>query len=224
MPQQLEEKVAAASAAEHKDDFLDSSDGEGSLCDPPTSTLAGKNRHCAICEIKTAEIWFRCPDSLGTAVGKQAHIMCEPCSYRWRHCTSLCGRRGARTDEAQMRFSTRPSLRSPSRRPRSQDVRLLRLTLHSLTSFPDVGKPKVTKPPKSVTSEEEEEVASSDFEEEREEVNPIGKVHRADLLSLSSRSPRRQEGFLPEALPRRPSPLPLSRTTLWRSIQRLQGS
>ena len=102
-------------------------DNEGSVCGEPATAAAAKSRVCAICEIKTAEIWYRCPEGLGERKSPRGkiHMMCGPCSFRWRHCTplslsSLCAIADFATidgvqyapDEDEPKLIMKPGLRS----------------------------------------------------------------------------------------------------------------
>jgi hypothetical protein len=102
VPQQLEEKEAAASRVERKgstrtrmhlptEEVAHESEDETSECDEGVNAAARRARACAICAEKESDQWYRCPDALGTATkaSVDVHVMCEDCSIRWRHCKSL---------------------------------------------------------------------------------------------------------------------------------------
>lgn len=89
IPQQIEEKVAAASRIERTGKSKAStSDDEGSVAGAPVSAAAKRARGCAVCGTKTAKEWFRCPESLGqtSRASSDIHVMCDECGFRWRHC------------------------------------------------------------------------------------------------------------------------------------------
>lgn len=91
IPQQIEEKVAAASRIERTGAAKSkgsTSDDEGSVAGAPVSAAAKRARGCAVCGTKTAKEWFRCPESLGqtSRASSDIHVMCDECGFRWRHC------------------------------------------------------------------------------------------------------------------------------------------
>ena len=93
VPQQMEEKVAAAAQVERKGKgsgkgkAAAGSDDEGSICGPPTTAAAKRARTCAVCATKTSTRWYRCPEQIGMPTKTtDVHVMCQDCGIRWRHC------------------------------------------------------------------------------------------------------------------------------------------
>lgn len=95
VPQQIEEKVAAASRLERKGkgsgkgkkDAKETSDDEGSVCGAPATPAARRARICAVCTSRESSKWYRCPELIGTKTrSTDVHVMCEDCGVRWRHC------------------------------------------------------------------------------------------------------------------------------------------
>ncbi|KAM0752172.1 hypothetical protein T439DRAFT_324248 [Meredithblackwellia eburnea MCA 4105] len=89
VPQQVEEKVAAATRLARKGKAKSKNsidDDEGSVCGVPTVAAHRKARVCAVCESKSSAKWYRCPEMMGKPTSSgDIHVMCEDCGLRWRH-------------------------------------------------------------------------------------------------------------------------------------------
>ncbi|KAK4700557.1 hypothetical protein P7C70_g5687, partial [Phenoliferia sp. Uapishka_3] len=92
VPQQIEEKVAAAAKVERKGKgpakgkCAVDSDDEGSICGAARTPAAKRARICAVCAVKTTPMWYRCPESIGSPTKTtDIHVMCRDCGLRWRH-------------------------------------------------------------------------------------------------------------------------------------------
>ncbi|KAL8280660.1 hypothetical protein RQP46_006983 [Phenoliferia psychrophenolica] len=92
VPQQIEEKEAAAAQVERKgkgsgrNKAAVDSDDEGSVCGPPSTAAAKRARKCAVCATQVAPRWYRCPEQIGTPTKTtDIHVMCQDCGLRWRH-------------------------------------------------------------------------------------------------------------------------------------------
>ncbi|KAI5475580.1 PHD finger and BAH domain protein (Snt2) [Pseudohyphozyma bogoriensis] len=62
------------------------SDDNGSICGAAPSAAAKKARMCSICDGQQSGKWWKCPAGLGEKKKPGVeHVMCELCSFRWRH-------------------------------------------------------------------------------------------------------------------------------------------
>lgn len=71
--------------------IVEDEDGHTSVVEDILSGSGRKSRHqCAMCGIDRAEVWYLCPEGVGSQeITRKDRVICPSCSIQWRHCKLL---------------------------------------------------------------------------------------------------------------------------------------